>query len=775
MNCPFPPRGQNLHPTWREGELCVPDPFGDDPCGEAACCHLTPNPNNPAVFDEVCNNRTKNQCAAEVPIDAARLWQLGQYCGLTAQECPRNACLARDGSCYVAHGGPGCSDPFCCSDICELGATGAFCCNTSWDSACVALAEQYCERAPGNDQCAPDFPVRGLEGALAIPFPGSRATSNVEATESFSDPGFCCHNGVGSCVGGFADGESCVVDDDCPDAPGDPATCTERTPDPGATGLGSIWFKWVQGSGTSAGISTCTSNSPALDSILQIFEPNDLTSPLTECNSLSVIGCNDDAANCSSTQRNSRVCMRNLTPGKTYYVLLSSKIEARRGQYIVSISTSCSGPNNDPILNDYCRNATPITDPTPADPLVVQYVTGRFCLGGSNAGQPCTSNTNCPGGGTCPTAGATYDCPAESCSPAARNDVWFNYTATCSGDAEFSTCGGANPDTSIAVYEGCTTCPTTSNTSSSLCCNADNNQAGCVQPGRCIAPVVQGQCYKVRVSDNGLPMSGNLTITCSGFPDCNSNGISDEDEIANCPPGTGPAGCQDCNGNGKPDECDIPPDTDCNSNGIPDLCELDGNDCQPNGIPDDCDGGCPGCLGFVSSTPDNCSLDARRPHPPNLPNNPENWNSLTMSFSSECEATPAEFSVTCSPNAAPCPTVANVVAAGSVQTITLSDRIPAGNWTCVTYNPTGNEVCLGSLPGDCSGNLTTAPADILDLINHLNGVRNPPLTIELCDLDRSNSCAAADIIPLIDLLNGVTGYAVWNGASLPSCPNPPPP
>jgi hypothetical protein len=39
--------------------------------------------------------------------------------------------------------------------------------------------------------------------------------------------------------------------------------------------------------------------------------------------------------------------------------------------------------------------------------------------------------------------------------------------------------------------------------------------------------------------------------------DCNSNGIPDECDISNCPPGTGPAACQDCNSNGVPDGCEL--------------------------------------------------------------------------------------------------------------------------------------------------------------------------------------------------------------------------
>ena len=53
-----------------------------------------------------------------------------------------------------------------------------------------------------------------------------------------------------------------------------------------------------------------------------------------------------------------------------------------------------------------------------------------------------------------------------------------------------------------------------------------------------------------------------------GEPDCNGNGIPDDEDINN-------GFSQDCNGNGRPDECDITYGTsaDVNSNGIPDECE----------------------------------------------------------------------------------------------------------------------------------------------------------------------------------------------------------
>jgi hypothetical protein len=347
-----------------------------------------------------------------------------------------------------------------------------------------------CQVGPSNDQCAPDYPERGLEGALLIPMPGSSATDNRNAMNDALEPGFCCNAGTGTCIGGTNDGAKCVVGTDC-----NSGVCTERTPDPGAQGLGSIWFKFVQPAGlTTAGIHTCTSNSPALDSILQVFRAGDHSSPLAACNSLSVIGCNDDAANCGSTQRNSRLCLHNLVPGETYYILVAAKTEYRLGQYRVTLTTSCSG-GGDAIANDYCHRATNIVDATPESPN--ESIT-PFTL-----------------------TGATFDCPAASCTQDAQNDVWFEYTATCTGKAHFESCGSdsdSSPDTNLVVYEACEHCPPLSG--EPVGCNQDAYM-GCGLGSRVTVDVTEGQCYKVRVADNqGFAVSGDLTITCEPIGAC---------------------------------------------------------------------------------------------------------------------------------------------------------------------------------------------------------------------------------------------------------------
>jgi hypothetical protein len=146
-----------------------------------------------------------------------------------------------------------------------------------------------------------------------------------------------------------------------------------------------------------------------------------------------------------------------------------------------------------------------------------------------------------------------------------------------------------------------------------------------------------------------------------------------------------------------------------------------------------------------------------------------------MTFPAGCnvaDAASGDFTVSVTP-AGDAPTVSDVSVAGQTVTVTLSIEIPAQKWTCITHTATGKKVCLGSLPADVNGDGTAAPVDILDIIDNLNGVTNPPLAIYQSDIDRSAEPNPADILSEIDLLNGASGFLVWNGKTLPVCPSAP--
>ncbi len=82
--------------------------------------------------------------------------------------------------------------------------------------------------------------------------------------------------------------------------------------------------------------------------------------------------------------------------------------------------------------------------------------------------------------------------------------------------------------------------------------------------------VARSYRYKIETyfSDSLDDVLGNQTTGSGGPVDCNSNGVSDPQDIES---GTS----LDCNQNGNPDECDVADglSSDANANGVPDECE----------------------------------------------------------------------------------------------------------------------------------------------------------------------------------------------------------
>jgi hypothetical protein len=121
------------------------------------------------------------------------------------------------------------------------------------------------------------------------------------------------------------------------------------------------------------------------------------------------------------------------------------------------------------------------------------------------------------------TAGATTDGPSEpNCSfccsdPQVNQDIWFRYTATCTGTVRVELCGSSY-DTKVAVYLG--NCPTSAGTA--IACNDDS----CSLQSRTSFAATAGTRYVIRVggytTNSG---TGTMTISCgSCYADCDSNG-----------------------------------------------------------------------------------------------------------------------------------------------------------------------------------------------------------------------------------------------------------
>lgn len=77
------------------------------------------------------------------------------------------------------------------------------------------------------------------------------------------------------------------------------------------------------------------------------------------------------------------------------------------------------------------------------------------------------------------------------------SDIWYIYTATCTGDVTVETCNQADYDTILAFYDG-SSCANALDDSSLIICNDDTDGCGDFT-SQLTAPVIVAQDYLVRV------------------------------------------------------------------------------------------------------------------------------------------------------------------------------------------------------------------------------------------------------------------------------------
>jgi len=599
----------------------------------------------------------------------------GLLCSQFPDPCPTGSCDR--GECV---GQGGCEDAFCCTLICAI---NPFCCETHWDDDCAADAFRLCEVIPANDRC---YSERPNEGARLISVPNTVESDGVRATDDSTDPGFCCH-----------------VDQ------------------PGAKGVGSVWYKFVA-TDTSVRLSTCCTTSvtinnvtyPGTDSLVEVFAvsnpdrgrcadlsicsiaaqdcADDSECEIDDefaCQNLIPIGCSDDASNCSCLgflePQRSLTCVKGLIPGDTYYVMVAGKSQNHRGKYQLVISSPCSGEN--PLPNDFCNNAEAIVDQGDPNnyPLLVP-----FDLSGD----------------TTATAGATFDCPGPFCTNDAlvgtmTHDAWYDWTVPCTGSAIIETCAGdLTPDTGMVVYEGCE-CPV--NIAGELACSFFVGPP-CFLGSR-VAPldVAEGQCYKIRLSGNfETQPEGDISISLTCIPD------------VVC--ATGPVTFID----------------------------------PPSGI-----------------------VDARQPFAPNTPGTLQGIRSFKVSGPlpgvdnldcwSMCETAPQGGANS----------ITGIVDNGDgTYTVNLNRAITTNAVTTLTYTPGSGSASRGEFtfhPANVNGDSASAPSDIIFLIDILNGVQVPPHGLLSSDIDRSGVAGPPDILRVIDLLNAAAGYPNQLNRTKPAC------
>ncbi|MCP3920411.1 MAG: VCBS repeat-containing protein [bacterium] len=118
------------------------------------------------------------------------------------------------------------------------------------------------------------------------------------------------------------------------------------------------------------------------------------------------------------------------------------------------------------------------------------------------------------------TLGASTDGPPHtSCylfgDDQVQSDVWFDFLAPCTGTWTVSTCGTADFDTKIALYEG-RDCPV----DSFRLLNCEEDTAGCaIFTTTLSAQVIGGQWYKVRLGGYlGQTGVGTISVSCTNEP-----------------------------------------------------------------------------------------------------------------------------------------------------------------------------------------------------------------------------------------------------------------
>jgi len=155
-----------------------------------------------------------------------------------------------------------------------------------------------------------------------------------------------------------------------------------------------------------------------------------------------------------------------------------------------------NGTDDDGDGDTDCADADCVGDPSCAPPPV-----NDDCVDAANLVE---------GSYTLTTLGATTDGPTN-CGGSLLNDVWFMYSATCSGIVTLTTCGTTDFNPQMAIYPGTSACPPA--TDSEIACDAGS----CIGSGEpeIFLDAVAGEDYLIQFGGfNGERGDATLTISC---------------------------------------------------------------------------------------------------------------------------------------------------------------------------------------------------------------------------------------------------------------------
>ncbi|MGE0481782.1 MAG: hypothetical protein AB7Q17_15050 [Phycisphaerae bacterium] len=225
-----------------------------------------------------------------------------------------------------------------------------------------------------------------------------------------------------------------------------------------------VWYQYTAAVAGTLAVNTCGSG---YDTVVSLHS----ACPGTSGNQLV---CNDDCGGspCGGLQS----CLsRSLTAGQNVKIRVAG-FQGATGAFTLNIGFTGSGP-----ANDLCANALNVND----------------------------------GATAFSTTGAATDGPSEPglcnffSNPQISQDIWFRYTASCTGDVTVDLCN-ANYDSEIAIYGS--SCPTTGG--SVLACNDD----ACGTSGtrsRVTFAAQSGNQYLIRIGGYQTATgSGTMNISC---------------------------------------------------------------------------------------------------------------------------------------------------------------------------------------------------------------------------------------------------------------------
>jgi hypothetical protein len=437
------------------------------------------------------------------------------------------ACVGGDGDCCIGNESAGCSDSYCCQEVCTVAPE---CCAAGWNAACVGIAEALCSICGGGPQ-----ECQTATGSCCLSHPGSGCDDPACCQVVCAEDPFCClTNWDGLCADqAIAQCSACdfpsPANDDCTAAESleDGVTqfssvgaSTDGPDEPDCIGLAEtvendLWYEYEASCSGSLSVQTCGSG---FDTVLAVYEGCGCpASPSLACDDDSCTGTLHSAVNIDGVEAGSCYTIRvgSFNPLVTGFGTIEADCVADY-ESCSSASGDCCGAHEDAGCADggccaaVCEvdSACCLVEWTKSCADIAADVCG-VCGGGD--GEDCagcltvTDDERFPGSTEGVIPGPPSSCAAGSDTMAR----WHCWDATCDGQATISLCEDTEFDSTLAVYAN--DCD-----GSELACNDD--ACGAFGPSEIIVPVLAGNQYVVRVAGYG-GVTGDYSLDIDCAPD----------------------------------------------------------------------------------------------------------------------------------------------------------------------------------------------------------------------------------------------------------------